>query len=162
MAISGVANVNTIQDESLKNVYRSLSAAQRASIEGMPNSGADLSRAVSSVAISLRSKKLNKIWDKLDKVKDPEAKRRAQAGLQIFLDVVKDRGEESGYKRFFQVMEQLDEEEESLFHEALELAHVLAVKGGNCKEWVTALLALPDTDSMRTFLMETRAELGAE
>ena len=74
---------------------------------------------------------------------------------------VKDRGEESGYKRFFQVMEALDEEEECLFHEALELAHVLTEKGWNSKEWVTAFFALPDMDGIRTFLMETRAELGA-
>jgi hypothetical protein len=159
MAISGFANINTIQDESLKNVYKSLNSAQRASIEGLPDSGADLSRAVSSVAISKRSRKLNRIWDKLDKVKDPEARRRARAGLQVFLDAVKDRGDDSGFRRFLQVMEMLEEEEEALLHEALILAHVLESLGKETRNWVQAFLALTEVEDMKTFLQETRAAM---
>lgn len=154
--MDGIDHVQNAFDESTRTQYKELAASERKnSSENQTNSGVMLSRAVTSVAISGYSQKVDKIHRELENIEDPEERRQATEGLRKAMIHTAGKADASETVHFVESVDRLKEKDEAAFSEVFQTAGVLSEREYEIGKWMDAVLRIEDPEMTRGFVSET-------
>lgn len=122
MPLSGVTNVgNTnMMDESNKTHYMALSETdKKKTSKNISDNGADLERAAIAVDISESGQNINQLQKDLEKIDDPEARKKAQSGLDKAMTRLSEKGDKEVTEQFISKAKEMQDTDAAAFARAL-------------------------------------------
>jgi len=164
--MDGICNPQNHQnfiDESTRALYVALpTSKKKKTSKNNYDSGEDLGKSVSPVAISSFGKQINGMYEQLEKIQDPEIRRQAAEGMRQLMLIIGGNPDKARVELFSNSMNKLKEQDIDVFNSVFIEAFALVKSGFNLGRWIDIFLGLTDNGNQKSYLHETSAILGFE